>query len=115
MAIAARRSVRTGDKPVWMPSIQVAAARADRLVFGFDLAATFLFGLRGGEQRRRRPRSVGVLVLGFVTAVGGGIIRDLRIGDVPPAAFRLQRYIVVALLGAAIAFVIFTPISHVPT
>ena len=56
----------------------------------------------------------GVLVLGFVTAVGGGIIRDLLIGDMPPAAFRDQRYMVTALVGALVAFAIFAPISHVP-
>jgi uncharacterized membrane protein YeiH len=99
-----------------MASVQVAAARSDRLVLGFDLAATFLFGLEGASSAVAGDLDLfGVLVLGFVTAVGGGIIRDLLIGDVPPAAFRLQRYIVVALLGAAIAFVIFTPISHVAT
>jgi uncharacterized membrane protein YeiH len=85
-------------------------------VLGFDLAATFLFGLEGASSAVAGNLDLfGVLVLGFVTAVGGGVIRDLLIGDVPPAAFRFQWYIVVALLGAAIAFVIFTPISHVPT
>ncbi len=99
-----------------MPSAQAAAARSDRLVLGFDLAATFLFGLEGASSAVAGNLDLfGVLVLGFVTAVGGGIIRDLLIGDVPPAAFRSQWYIVVALLGAAIAFAIFTPISHVPT
>ena len=32
----------------------------------------------------------------------------------PPAAFRLQRYIFAAVLGAAIAFVVFTPIAEAP-
>ena len=99
-----------------MASVEAVAARSDRLVLGFDLAATFLFGLEGASSAVAGNLDLfGVLVLGFVTAVGGGIIRDLLIGDVPPAAFRLQRYIVAALLGASIAFVIFTPISHVPT
>ncbi len=88
---------------------------ADRLVLGFDLAATFVFGLEGASAAVNADLDVfGVLVLGFVTAVGGGIIRDLLIGDVPPAAFRDQRYMIVALLGAFVAFAIFAPISHVP-
>jgi uncharacterized membrane protein YeiH len=87
----------------------------DRLVLGFDLAATFVFGLEGASAGVNANLDVfGVVVLGFVTAVGGGIIRDLLIGDVPPAAFRDQRYMVTALVGALVAFAIFSPISSAP-
>ena len=44
-------SVRTGEKSVWMPSKQALPAASDRLVLGFDLAATFLFGLEGAAAR----------------------------------------------------------------
>ena len=85
-------------------------------MLGFDLAATFLFGLEGASSAVDGKLDLfGVLVLGFVTALGGGIIRDLIIGDVPPAAFRFQRYIFAAVLGAAIALVVFTPIAQAPT
>jgi Glycine transporter len=101
---------------VWMPSTQALPAGSDRLVLGFDLAATFLFGLEGASSAVDGELDLfGVLVLGFVTALGGGIIRDLIIGGVPPAAFRFQRYIFAAVLGAAIAFVVFTPIAQAPT
>ena len=99
-----------------MPSTQTLRPGSDRLVLAFDLAATFLFGLEGASSAVDGKLDLfGVLVLGFVTALGGGIIRDLIIGDVPPAAFRFQRYIFAAVLGAAIAFVVFTPIAQAPT
>jgi uncharacterized membrane protein YeiH len=98
-----------------MPSVAISAPSADRLVLGFDLAATFVFGLKGASSGVDANLDLlGVLVVGFVTALGGGIMRDVMIGDVPPAAFRFQRYIVTALLGGIIAFVVFLPISEAP-
>jgi uncharacterized membrane protein YeiH len=35
---------------------------------------------------------VGILVLAMLTALGGGILRDLIIGDTPPAAFSDVNY-----------------------
>ena len=39
----------------------------------------------------------GVLVLGVVTALGGGVVRDLCLGREPPAALGGSRYLLVAL------------------
>jgi uncharacterized membrane protein YeiH len=76
-----------------MPSQPPEMPLADRLVLRVDLAATFVFGLEGASSAANAELDLfGVLVLGFITALGGGIIRDLIIGDVPPAAFRDQRY-----------------------
>jgi uncharacterized membrane protein YeiH len=44
---------------------------------------------------------VGVLVLAFATALAGGIIRDLLIGEFP-AVLRIDVYATAALLGAAV-------------
>ena len=38
--------------------------------------------------RAARLDLVGVLTLGMITAVGGGIIRDVIIASLPPATFR---------------------------
>jgi uncharacterized membrane protein YeiH len=98
-----------------MPSVAISVPSADRLVLGFDLTATFVFGLEGASSGVDANLDLlGVLVIGFVTALGGGIIRDVIIGDVPPAAFRFQRYIVTALLGGIIAFLVFQPIHKAP-
>lgn len=71
-----------------------------------DLLGTFAFALNGGltAVRVARVDIVGVLTLGMITAMGGGIIRDVLLGDVPPATFRDWRYLAVAAAGALIAF-----------
>ena len=54
-----------------------------------DILGTFAFGLSGAMVAiRRRLDLFGILVLSAATGVAGGIIRDLLIGDVPPAAVR---------------------------
>jgi uncharacterized membrane protein YeiH len=45
-----------------------------------------------------------MLTLGMVTALGGGILRDVHIGALPPATFRYWPYLAVAAGGALIAF-----------
>jgi uncharacterized membrane protein YeiH len=47
---------------------------------------------------------VGVVTLGMITAVGGGIIRDMLLGALPPATFVDWRYLTVAAAGGLIAF-----------
>jgi uncharacterized membrane protein YeiH len=47
----------------------------------------------------------GVLVLSFATASAGGILRDLLIGAVPPAAFEDWRYLAAATLAGLVTFV----------
>ncbi len=73
-----------------------------------DLAGTFAFGLNGAltAVRLARVDIVGVIALGMITAMGGGIIRDILLDDLPPATFRDWRYLAVAAGGALIAFVL---------
>lgn len=46
------------------------------------------------------------MVLGVVTAVGGGILRDIIIGELPPAVFQNARNIIIAIAIAFTAFII---------
>src|SRR4051795_8315780 len=71
-----------------------------------DLAGTFAFALNGALTAVRAVRVdiVGVVTLGVITAVGGGILRDVLLGAVPPAAFVDWRYLTVALGGGLVAF-----------
>jgi uncharacterized membrane protein YeiH len=55
---------------------------------------------------------LGLMVLAFATALGGGIIRDLLIGAVPPGSIRDWRYPVVAFLGAAVVFCFYSFVSQ---
>ena len=47
---------------------------------------------------------VGILILAMLTALGGGILRDLIIGDTPPAAFSNVNYLVIPLIAAVVTF-----------
>ncbi|MGA5298952.1 trimeric intracellular cation channel family protein [Nucisporomicrobium flavum] len=71
-----------------------------------DLVGTFAFALNGAltAVRVARVDLVGVVTLGMVTAVGGGIMRDVLLGAVPPAAFADWRYLTVAAAGGLLAF-----------
>lgn len=79
-----------------------------------DLLGTFAFALNGAFTAVRQVRLdiVGVMVLGITTAVGGGIIRDVLIGAIPPIAFQEWYYLAVASTGALIAFFLTGPNRH---
>ncbi|MBW4090525.1 MAG: trimeric intracellular cation channel family protein [Proteobacteria bacterium] len=79
--------------------------RAVTLLLVADLAGSFVFALEGGLRAiGARLDLLGVMVLAGVTAFGGGMIRDVLIGAVPPAALRDARYPALALLAGGLAF-----------
>ncbi len=76
------------------------------LWLALDLTGTFVFALNGALTAVRAARLdiVGVVTLGMMTALGGGVIRDVVIGDIPPATFRDWRYFALAIAGGLLAF-----------
>jgi len=78
------------------------------LLLVLDLVGTFVFALDGALVALRVARLdiVGAITLGMVTAIGGGILRDLLIGAVPPATFSDWRYLAVATAGGLVAFLL---------
>ena len=76
------------------------------LMLALDLTGTFVFAVNGALTGLEAAwlDIVGMITLGMVTALGGGIIRDILIGAVPPAAFRYWPYLAVAAGGALLAF-----------
>ncbi|HEX7738740.1 MAG TPA: TRIC cation channel family protein [Marmoricola sp.] len=78
------------------------------LLLTLDLVGTFAFALNGALTAIRVARLdiVGVLTLGIITAIGGGIIRDVMIDALPPATFVDWRYLAVAAGGALTAFLL---------
>lgn len=78
----------------------------DTLLLTFDLAGVLVFATSGALVAvRRRLDIVGVIALATLTALGGGWIRDVLIGAVPPAALADWRYLVVAMLAGVLTFV----------
>jgi uncharacterized membrane protein YeiH len=75
------------------------------LVLVLDLVGIFVFAVSGGLVAvRNRLDIVGVVVLAMVTGLGGGVIRDLLIGAVPPPAVEDWRYVVVPLAAGLVTF-----------
>ncbi|MCX5385820.1 trimeric intracellular cation channel family protein [Streptomyces sp. NBC_00083] len=70
-----------------------------------DLVGIFVFAISGALLAVRKNFDVfGIAVLAEVTALGGGLFRDLIIGAVPPAAFTDLGYFVTPLLAAVLVF-----------
>ena len=92
-----------------------ASIAGGRLYSVADHAATALFAIEGATAGVVAGLDVlGVLVVGFCTALAGGILRDVLLGDVPPAAFRSPSRIVVALAGAGFTCLVATELREVP-
>ncbi|MEU3600621.1 trimeric intracellular cation channel family protein [Streptomyces sp. NPDC006798] len=70
-----------------------------------DLAGIFVFAISGALLAVRKNFDVfGMAVLAEVTALGGGLLRDLIIGAVPPAAFTDLGYFLMPLVATALVF-----------
>lgn len=70
-----------------------------------DIAATALFGVEGAAAATHAGLDLlGIVVVGFTVALAGGIIRDMLLGDLPPAAFRSPSRIITALAAALATF-----------
>ena len=78
---------------------------ANLLVMALDLIGTFVFAISGAMLGIRQGMDLfGILVLAFVTAVFGGILRDLLIGAIPPAAVGSWYYLALAVTAGLLAF-----------
>ncbi|MGW6306490.1 trimeric intracellular cation channel family protein [Streptomyces niveus] len=70
-----------------------------------DLAGIFVFAISGALLAVRKNFDVfGMAVLAEVTGLGGGLIRDLIIGAVPPAAFTDLGYFTMPLVATVLVF-----------
>ncbi|MEU6734893.1 trimeric intracellular cation channel family protein [Streptomyces physcomitrii] len=78
---------------------------APSLQHALDVAGIFVFAISGALLAVRKNFDVfGIAVLAEVTALGGGIFRDLMIGAVPPAAFTDLGYFLTPLVVTVLVF-----------
>lgn len=79
-----------------------------------DLVGIFVFAISGALLAVRKNFDVfGIVVLAEVTAIGGGVLRDLVIGAVPPAAFQDLGYFGMPLLASLLVFFLHPQVERI--
>ncbi|WP_406497630.1 trimeric intracellular cation channel family protein [Streptomyces sp. NBC_00846] len=79
-----------------------------------DIAGIFVFAISGALLAVRKNFDVfGIAVLAEVTALGGGLFRDIIIGAVPPAAFTDLGYFTTPLLAAVLVFFLHPQVERI--
>ncbi len=79
----------------------------DIFIFIIELLGVAAFSLSGTVTAEKNGMDfLGTVVLGVLTAVGGGLMRDIIIGKIPPDMFINPVYSITATLTAIIFFVI---------
>ncbi|MGW4978870.1 trimeric intracellular cation channel family protein [Streptomyces mirabilis] len=79
-----------------------------------DLVGIFVFAISGALLAVRKNFDVfGIAVLAEVTALGGGLFRDMVIGAVPPAAFTDLGYFSTPLLAALLVFFLHPEVERI--
>ena len=85
---------------------QTRAVSTTHLLLVLELLGVFTFALDGALTAMRRATLdvFGVVTLGIVTAIGGGLLRDVLLGALPPASLRTWYYLATATAGGLVAF-----------
>jgi uncharacterized membrane protein YeiH len=74
-------------------------------LYTLDLVGTFAFAVSGALAGVYKKMDLyGVAVLGMVTAVGGGTLRDMLIGKTPPFIFTDYNYLGLAIMASLLVF-----------
>jgi uncharacterized membrane protein YeiH len=77
-----------------------------KLLEFIEYSGTFVFAVSGALTARSKSLDVfGVMVIAFVTAIGGGTIRDILLGYTPVGWMHQENYIYIILLGVVSAYV----------
>jgi uncharacterized membrane protein YeiH len=87
----------------------------DFLLLVVDLAGVLVFAVEGALAGIGAELDLlGLMVVAFATALGGGMIRDLLIGAVPPNSVRDWRYPATAFMGGGAVFFFYQFFQRVP-
>jgi uncharacterized membrane protein YeiH len=87
--------------------------RLNSPVLVFDAAGLALFAVSGaGKALAFHAGPVAVMLLGMLTGIGGGMVRDVLVGEIP-TVLRTELYAVAALFGAAV--VVVGNVLHLPS
>ena len=104
--------VRACHRAGWHESAHAAQVRFEAVLstnpsaqLALDLVGVFVFALSGGLVAvKKRFDLFGVLVLACAAGLGGGILRDLLIGDIPPVGISDWRLLSAATVAGLVTF-----------
>lgn len=84
------------------------------LQLALDLVGVFVFALSGGLTAvQRRFDLFGVLVLATVAGLGGGMMRDVLIGQTPPVGLSDWRLLAAAALAGLVTFTLHSRVARI--
>lgn len=70
-----------------------------------EIVGTVAFAISGAMVAVKKNMDIlGIIILGITTAVGGGVIRDIILGNTPPQTFRNPTYPLIAIITSLIVF-----------
>ena len=71
-----------------------------------ELVGTAAFAVSGAMTGLKKKMDIfGIIILGLTTAVGGGILRDIILGNTPPLTFTSPIYALVAIVTSIVVFI----------
>lgn len=79
----------------------------ETIIFMMEIIGTIAFAASGAMVGVEKKMDIfGVCVLGVITSVGGGMIRDIVLGITPPNVFQNPVYALVATLTSCLVFAV---------
>lgn len=73
------------------------------LITFLDLAGTFVFALSGAQAAKEQELDLfGIIIIAFLTACGGGIIRDVCLNVSPPVGISYWPYLALTLIATVL-------------
>lgn len=77
-----------------------------------DILGTAAFSISGVFAAMEKKLDIfGILIIAFITAIGGGTIRDIMMGDFPVTWMRTSNYSIVIFVSAVVAMMFYRMIK----
>lgn len=77
----------------------------EKLMFVLELIGAAAFAVSGAMAAIKKKADIfGVIFLAVTTALGGGVIRDVLLGNLPPKMFVSYAYFAVSVVAAVVVF-----------
>ena len=93
---------------------KIKMEKLDSFYFLLDLAGTFAFAISGAAAAKHRGLDLfGICVIAFIVACGGGIMRDICIGAIPPAGISVWYYLATAIAAAGMTIGLYSLVQRI--